>query len=194
MRYMSSNYFFLYCSFSKPLDFVKGWCSGSMAPRFVQHSFATAPAVHLNGRSFTICCWIKQVRLLSGTRTIYNDWHYPWQFTLSIFGERLLFQRHSHGSEKWWSVQSTKLLFNTWTHIAVTWNHVTGDVNLYANGIIVGSRSFTPGTKFYTLTGNPYKIANDDHQNDHQFYGSVMDLYVFGTALSRDEIAKVRGR
>ena len=71
---------------------------------------------------------------------------------------------------------------------------MTGNVYLYANGIIVGSRSFTPETKFYTLTGNPYKIANDGHWNDHQFYGSVMDLYVFGTALSGDEIAKVRGR
>ena len=71
---------------------------------------------------------------------------------------------------------------------------MTGNVSLYANGIIVGSRSFTPGTKFYTPTGNPYKIANDGHWDDHQFDGSVMDLYVFGTALSRDEIAKVRGR
>ena len=64
---------------------------------------------------------------------------------------------------------------------------MTGNVYLYANGIIVG-------TKFYTLTANRYKIANDGHWRDHQFYGSVMDLYVFGTALSGDEIAKVRGR
>ena len=165
-----------------------------MAPDFVQHSFATAPAVHLNGRSFTICCWIKQTWLSSGVHTIYNDWHDPWQFELTIVGDRLEFERHSHGITEWWYFRSTKLLLNTWTHVAVTWNHVTGNVYLYANGIIVGSRSFTPGTKFYTLTGNPYKIANDGHQNDHQFYGSVMDLYVFGTALSRDEIAKVRGR
>ena len=104
--------------------------------------------------------------------------------------------RHSHGITEWWYFGSTnyKLSFNTWTHLAVTWNHVTGNVYLYTNGTIVGSRSFTPGTKFYTLTGNPYKIANDGHWNDQQFYGSVMDLYVFGTALSRDEIAKVRGR
>ena len=113
---------------------------------------------------------------------------------LIISGDRLLFQRHSHGYEEWWSFRSIKLSFNTWTHLAVTWNHVTGNVYLYANGIIVGSRSFTPGTKFYTPTGKPYKIANDGHWKDHQFHGSVMDLYVFGTALSRDEIAKVRGR
>lgn len=113
---------------------------------------------------------------------------------LIISGDRLLFQRHSYGSEKWLSVWSTQLSFNTWTHLAVTWNHVTGDVNLYANGIIVGTKWFNPGTTFYTLTGNPYKIANDGHWNDHQFYGSVIDLYVSGTALSRDEIAKVTGR
>ena len=135
------------------------------------------------------------MQLLSGIQTIYNDWQYPWQFMLVISGDRLLFRRRSYGSEEWWSVWSTNLSFNNWTHIAVTWNHVTGDVNLYANGIIVGTKWFKPGTTtFYTLTGNPYKIANDGHRNDHQFYGSVMDLYVFGTALSRDEIAKVRGR
>ena len=131
--------------------------------------------------------------LLCGTQTIYNDWHYPWQFQLYIRGDRLAFARRSKGITEWWHLRSTKLSFNTWTHLAVTWNHVTGEVNLYANGIIVGTRWFNPGTKFYTLTGNPYKIANDGHWNDHQFYGSVMDLYVFGTALSRDEIAKVRG-
>ena len=165
-----------------------------MAPDFVQHSFATAPAVHLNGRSFTICCWIKQTWLSSGAHTIYNDWHDPWQFALTIVGDRLEFERHSHGITEWWYFRSTKLLLNTWTHVAVTWNHVTGNVYLYTNGTIVGSRSFTPGTKFYTPTGNSYKIANDGHWNDNQFYGSVMDLYVFGTALSFDEIAKVRGR
>ena len=108
--------------------------------------------------------------------------------------DHLLFQRHSHSSKKWLSVSSPTLSFNTWTHLAVSWNHVTGNVDLYANGNIVGSKSFTPGTKFYKPTGKPYKIANDGHRQDHQFYGSVMDLYVFGTALSGDEIAKVRGR
>ena len=135
------------------------------------------------------------MRLLFGEQTIYNDWHDPWQFQLIIVGDQLKFARHSHGIGEWWHFKSTKLSFSTWTHLAVTWNHVTGNVYLYANGIIVGSRSFTPGTKFYPLTGNPYKIANDGHPTkDRQFDGSVMDLFVFGTALSRDEIAKVRGR
>ena len=34
-------------------------------------------------------------------------------------------------------------------------------------------------------------VGND--QQDHQFQGSVMDLLVFGTALSLDEINKLRG-
>ena len=134
------------------------------------------------------------MRLLFGEQTIYSDWHSSWQFHLTIAGDQLTFGRHILGITEWWSFKSTKLSFNTWTHIALTWNHVTGNVYLYANGIIVGNRSFTPGTKFYTPTGNSYKIANDGQYIYRQFYGSVMDLYVFGTALSRDEIAKVRGR
>ena len=77
---------------------------------------------------------------------------------------------------------------------------MTGNVYLYANGIIVGRGSFTPGTKFEKETDYPYVIAGVSIDGDSevvpdlQFYLSVMDLYVFGTALSRDEIAKVRGR
>ena len=168
-----------------------------MAPRFVQHSFATAPAVHLNGRSFTICCWIKQTRLF-GIQQIYSDWW--WTFELNIVGNRLEFVRLSHSINKDFLLVSTHLSLYTWTHVAVTWNHVTGNVYLYANGIIVGRGSFTPGTKFEKGTDHPYWIAGETIYEDFevvqdlQFYGSVMDLYVFGTALSRDEIAKVRGR
>ena len=78
--------------------------------------------------------------------------------------------------------------------MAVTWNHKKGSSLLYIDGKREGYRTYQPrGTFFYKPSGRPYKIGNDDHWNDHQFYGSVTDLYVFGTALSVKEINKLRG-
>ena len=78
--------------------------------------------------------------------------------------------------------------------MAVTWDHATGNSTIYVNGKNVGYRTF-PSRKisFFSRTGEPYKIGNDGHRDDHQFHGSVMDLYVFGTALSLDQINKLRG-
>ncbi len=78
--------------------------------------------------------------------------------------------------------------------MAVTWDDMTGKVFIYADGKEIGYRSHTPGATFYQVTGEWYQIGNDGHRENHQFFGSVMDLYVFGTALSLDEINRLRGK
>ena len=77
--------------------------------------------------------------------------------------------------------------------MAVTWDHVREDVFLFVNGQQVGNRSIVSGASFFQPTGKLYEIGNDGHTDDHQFHGSVMDLYVFGTALTLDQINKLRG-
>ena len=128
--------------------------------------------------------------------TIYNDWTDPWQFQLSLKGRKVKFTRHStHGSYKWYYLESSvKVSLNIWTHVAVTWDNGTGNSTIYVNGKNVRYRTYPPREiSFYPPTGKPYKIGNDGHWNDQQFHGSVMDLYVFGTALSLDQINKLRG-
>ena len=80
-----------------------------------------------------------------------------------------------------------------WTHVAVTWNHVNGSVFIYADGKIKGERLHHPGDAFSEPTGWQYQIGKDGHWNNHQFYGSLMDFYVFGTALTLEQINKLRG-
>ena len=80
-----------------------------------------------------------------------------------------------------------------WTNIVVTWHHVSRNDAIYANGKEVGKRMFSPKETFYGPTGKPYLIGNDGRAGDHQFHGSVMDLYVFDEALSLDEINVIRG-
>ena len=78
--------------------------------------------------------------------------------------------------------------------MVITWDHDKGSVLIYIDGENVGDQTISPKeTSFYLPTGKPYQIGNDGHPSDHQFYGSVMDLYVFGTALSQDEISRLRG-
>ena len=191
---------FFSLSFSGKPSFIKGWCPGSKAPIFNRsNSFATAPIVHLNGRSFSIACWIRPTKsVATHYQVIYNDWNAPWQFSLSLRDQLVRFARHStsdYGDVEWYSfTSSVKVASNIWTHVSVTWDHPTKESTIYVDGKKVGYRKHSPGDIFfYPPTGKPYKICNHGHPNDHQYYGSVMDLYVFGTALSRDEINKLRG-
>ena len=175
--------------------FIKGRCPGSKAVTFnKKSSFASAPIIDLNGRSFTIACWIKQTRsVLDELAAIYGDWYYPWQFYLSVKNQEIFFERHKHGDDEWWSLGSTKVALHTWTHIVVIWDQENRAVSILADGKTVGYRSFTSGATFYQPTGRWYQIGDDGHSHDHQFYGSVMDLYVFGSALSLQQINKLRG-
>lgn len=77
--------------------------------------------------------------------------------------------------------------------MAVTWDHVTGTVLIYTNGKQVADEKYSPGTQFVTPTGKPYCIGSDGSGARYQFHGSVMDLYVFGTVLSLDDINRLRG-
>ena len=75
----------------------------------------------------------------------------------------------------------------------IKWEDATKTVEIYADGKKVGNRAYHLGGRFYGPTGMPYMIGNDGHRDNHQFHGSVMDLYIFGTALSLDKINKLRG-
>ena len=191
----SVTLFFSCFSFNSLPLFAVGRCPGSKAVFFNQtNSFASTPRISLNGRSFTITCWIKQTKWVPDVlAAIYGDWYFPRQFLLSIKNEKIIFHRHQNGSEEWWSLESSKVNWDNWTHVAVVWYHEKGAVFIYANGQEVGYRSYNPGASFFQPTGKLYHIGNDGLTDDHQFNGSVVDLYVFGTALSLHQINKLRG-
>ena len=184
-----------YLSFSGSPSFIEGRCKGSKVPVFNQsNSFATAPIIYLNGRSFTISCWIKLAKWsVDKLGFIYGDWQYPQQFLLGTRNQKIIFSRHKKGGEEVWSLQSTKVCLSSWTHLVVTWHHGTRTVLMYADGNQIGNGTYSPSETFHGPTGKPYRIGNDGSNDSHQFYGSVMDLHVFGWAFSRDEINMLRG-
>ena len=78
--------------------------------------------------------------------------------------------------------------------MVVTWQHVTRALLIYADSKLIGQGSYSASNDgFYGPTGQQYKIGKDGHSQNHQFNGSVMDLYVFGKALSLDEVNRLRG-
>ena len=176
--------------------FAEGRCPGRKAAFFNQtNSFARTPKIDLNDQSFTIACWIKQTSWVPDElAAIYGDWYDPWQFLLSIKNQEIIFHRHQKGAEEWFSFKSTSIRSDTWTHVAVTWDHVKRAVYIYADGKEIGYRSYVSGVTYYGLTGKLYQVGDDGHtRKNHQFHGSIMDLYVFGTALTLDQINKLRG-
>ena len=77
--------------------------------------------------------------------------------------------------------------------MVIKWEHDTKILEIYADGKKQGNTTYSLGERFYGPTGMPYMIGQDGHRENHQFHGSVMDIYVFGTTLSLDEINKLRG-
>ena len=191
------NNFFSYFSLIGSPSFTEGRCPDSKALFLNQsHSYALAPIINLNDRSFTIACWIKQKKwVFDEVGPIYGDWYNPRQFLLSTKNQKIVFQRYQYENDGWqlWSIESANVTLDTWTHVAVTWNHVTGFVLIYADGKVKKARLYPRSSTFVQPTGWRYQIGKDGHWNGHQFHGSVMDLYVFGTALSLDQINKLRG-
>ena len=186
----------IYFSFSTMPLFAEGWCPGSKAAFFNKtYSFASTPKINLKDQSFSIACWIKQTRWVPDQlAAIYGDWYYPWQFLLGIENQKITLNRHQDGKEEWFYLESSSVISDTWTHVAVTWDHVIGAVYIYADGKQIGYRSFEPEVTFYGPTGMLYEIGDDGHWRDHQFHGLIMDLYVFGAALTPDQISKLRGQ
>ena len=182
---------FLLVSFHGSWSLTEGRCPGSKAVSLSKTSqfYATTPIINLK-ESFTISCWIKQKNAKLGS--IYGDWKYPWQFLLSTKEQRIIFHRHSHDkNEEWWSLTSKEIPLNKWIHLVVTWMNEAGKVFIYADGVEIAYRTFSSSAKFYKSSGHLYMVGNA--QKTRQFQGSVMDLFVFGTALSLDEINRLRG-
>ena len=197
---MSYNLYHLalfFSSFKGSLSFIDGWCPGVQAPVFNQtNPFATTPIMNLSDSSFTISCWIKQTTWIANTfGAIYGDWNTPRQFLLGTMNQRIVFYRHSCSNvgEEWWSLQSTNVSLSNWTHLAVTWNHLTRAVLIYINGKIVGTKSYPPGKTFYGPSGKPYTIGNAGHEDAYQFNGSVVLLSVLNWASSVDDVDELRG-
>lgn len=88
-----------------------------------------------------------------------------------------------------------EIKFNTWTHFAITFDKETEGLSLYIDGKKQEHASLWQGINYFKGTptctiGNMPKVLAD---RTHQWYGSVMDLYILNTS-SDETVDLLRGR
>jgi PKD repeat protein len=77
---------------------------------------------------------------------------------------------------------TSPLATNTWTHLAVTYDHAT--LRLYVNGVQVSSVAYTGNI---TTSANPLQIGGDSIYGQY-FQGLIDEVRVYNRALSQAEI------
>ncbi|MEP1096280.1 MAG: LamG domain-containing protein, partial [Cyclobacteriaceae bacterium] len=74
-----------------------------------------------------------------------------------------------------------------WTHVTGTWEASTGDMKLYANGVLLGETNYT-GTGTLINTGNPMYLGRDNNSGYGKFEGTFDELRIYDKALTSAEI------
>ena len=176
----------------------EGRCDGSNALTFGQVEDASASYVEIwlktdiNEReSYTIMCWIKLKRYSTETEIILVDWALQkYMFTI-IHGKPSLKNRVS-GKNLWrMKTAHERIRLHCWIHAAATWD---GDnIALYVNGQEIDGKisDVLAENKRSSESGTAYVGGHPSFEKSYQFQGSVMDLFVIGTVLSRDTIRSI---
>lgn len=74
-----------------------------------------------------------------------------------------------------------------WTQVIGTWDGTTGDMNLYGNGVLLGSSNFV-GSGDLVNAGPIMYIGRDDNGSINKFEGEIDEFRIYNKALSVDEI------
>lgn len=191
----------LFCSYSPSVFLTGGRCPGSFAVTFdltenAQVSFAEVwPSTDIGKRkSFSIACWIKLTSYQNKdgyTQVIYSD-SAREKFMLGIeSGKIFLLSSKAFDGKLWMKKAHERIPLNKWTHLAAVWDGRI--IKLHVDGKERDGYSLDSLKRQYDSESVTAFIAGNPNYNfkDYQFLGSIMDLYVFGTALPRDDIIKV---
>jgi len=77
-----------------------------------------------------------------------------------------------------------------WSHVAMTYDSLTGDNRLYVNGLLVAQRSWFPGGP--NASGvEPVQIGNQTTNESRPFAGLVDEVEIFNRVLSASEIQAI---
>lgn len=92
-----------------------------------------------------------------------------------------------------------KIKFNTWTHVATTFDKKTDGLSLYIDGKKQGHASLWQGIDYFNKKGAPAPTCAIGNMPKflatpkYQFYGSVMDLYILNIASDERVLVDLLG-
>lgn len=127
---------------------------------------------------FTYCAWIKLTG--SGNRTIIaNNANGGPHFRVDIANTLTLNKENVTGIGT-----STGTIGSAWTHVAVTYNNVSGALVFYINGVVSGT-----ATNAQTFTFTQFWIGRQ--LVNEWFSGLMNDVRIYNTVLTKDQITSV---
>lgn len=150
----------------------------------------------LNPTSFTATMWVNPTATGGNFRSpltsrddapggtfgyiVYNEASSNWSFWTG------------DGDAGWDEQDSTAVVLNQWTHIAISYNAATSTKSLYLNGALVQSTT----TQQYVPNGPQSEGlhigAGADDGTQFNWAGNIDDVAVFNTALSAADIQKIK--
>ena len=192
-------------SYSVSVSLGEGRCTDSKAVMFDPTEDPAASYVEVwpstdigKRKSYSIAFWIKLKSYLNNNdylQVIYSDWKRE-KFILAIESGKVSFVIIEALNETlFWRMKTAheRINLNKWTHVTATWDGHT--ITLYVDGEdSEGRNSFGYQPKeadMSSVESAPAFIAGNPHFENHQFIGAIMDLYIFGIALPRDDVIKV---
>ncbi len=74
-----------------------------------------------------------------------------------------------------------------WAQIVGTWDGTTGEMNMYVNGVLIGSDNHI-GSGILIDTGNPMYLGRDGNIGSKKFEGELDEVRIYNKALTVEEV------
>lgn len=189
------------------VNFSEGRFPGSKAAYFSKPgSYAILPNINVTDFNFTIACWIKRSTRIVESYHEYIVWSTsgkPFNLVLTYYP---VLRKYSVMLLRKLSINNPIIHFkaantrpfgnlNEWNHLAVTCEQEK--IRMFVNGkgkktyaFFLQSSGYDSYTYISRQKSSYYHIGNYPLNNDtssRPFYGSIMDLSVYGIALTEEE-------
>jgi hypothetical protein len=90
------------------------------------------------------------------------------------------------------STSPNSALRNTWTHVAFTYDNTSGTANIYLNGILVNSTTWSTCSLSIFDNSNPFYFAKDITNSPNVLWNGYMDnARIYNRALNASEVTQL---
>ncbi|XP_023931233.1 uncharacterized protein LOC106157441 isoform X4 [Lingula anatina] len=148
---------------------------------------------------FTLSIWARPVQVDDRILLAYWDWQFAWRqkFLFGIKDSQVEMKVRNEMEEDLYDLRGGQVRAGMWNHIVVTYQKATNTMNIYLNGVRVGSQTITDPVKNKEIMPMYMdRFAPDvfqlgwmpNPQNERAYNGHMKDLLVLNRSLSDNEV------